>query len=80
MYTPPVEALGQVLPVPFSTLEMTEYRDSCEAVYGSLMNYIENDNTMSEYYKRKMMRHCDAIWDLGARMNLAASTERASDG
>ena len=80
MYTPPQESLGQVLPVFFSTLEMEEYRDACEVVYGTLMNYIDQDGSMSEYYRRKMMRHCDTVWDLGARLNLAASTERMSDG
>ena len=80
MHTPPIEPLGQVLPVFFSTFEMEEYRDACEAVYGTLMNYIDQDDSMSEYYKRKLVRHCDTVWDLGARLNLAASTERMSDG
>jgi len=80
MYTPPVEALGQVLPVFFSTLEMVEYRDACEAVFGKLTNVIHEDDSMNEEYKRKLERHLDSVFDLSARLNLALTTERIKNG
>tara|TARA_R110002012_G_scaffold296740_1_gene494231 strand:+ start:798 stop:1040 length:243 start_codon:yes stop_codon:yes gene_type:complete len=80
MHTPPIEPLGQVLPVFFSTFEMEEYRDACEAVYGKLRNVIDEDATMDEEYRRKLMRNLDSVWDLSARLNLAVATERMNDG
>ena len=59
---------------------MEEYRDACEAVYGKLRNVIDEDATMDEEYRRKLMRNLDSVWDLSARLNLAVATERMNDG
>ena len=78
MHTPPPNTPRSA--VFFSVLEMEEYRDACEAVYGKLRNVIDDDDSMNEEYKRKLMRDLDTVWDLSARLNLAIVTERVPRG
>ena len=61
-------------------LEMEEYRDAIERVYGKLRNVIDDDDAMNEEYKRKLERHLDSVFDLSARLNLALTTERIKNG
>ena len=79
MHTPPIEPLGQVLPIFFSTLEMAEFRDACERVYGKLESVISEDGSMNEEYKRSLRKDLDMVWDLGERLNLARSTENGRE-
>ena len=44
-------------------LEMEEYRDAIERVYGKLRNVIDDDDAMNEEYKRKLERDLDTVQD-----------------
>ena len=61
-------------------LEMEEYRDAIERVYGKLRNVIDDDDAMNEEYKRKLERDLDTVWDLGSRLNTAVVVERVRNG
>ena len=61
-------------------LEMEEYRDAIERVYGKLRNVIDDDDAINEEYKRKLERDLDTVWDLGSRLNTAVVVERSRNG
>ena len=61
-------------------LEMEEYRDAIERVYGKLRNVIDDDDAMNEEYKRKLERDLDTVWDLGSSLNTAVVVERVRNG
>lgn len=64
----------------FSTLEMEEYRDSLERVYGRMRILLDEDATMNEEFKQSLNRDLDAVFNLSGRLNLAVATERMNNG